>query len=110
MQARRVLILVVGLGAALNAVLWGVVLFLFPQDNPAAILHYSFDTGIDFIGEGSHITALPLMGAFLLVANTILGLAVQRTDRLAAGVVYSTIPLLQVVLLGAFYLLWHVNR
>lgn len=97
------------LGAAGVGGLWWLVLTFFPHDDPVAILHYSSDVGIDFIGEGMHITALPQIGLLVLIMNTVLGLAVVRADRRAALLLWSAIPVVAIILLGAFYFLWRIN-
>jgi len=101
--------LFLGVSAGMNVLLWGLVSFVFPKDQPAAILHYSVDMGIDFVGQGSQIIMLPLMGTLLLVVNIVLGLAVWQADKRAAWVLWSVLPFWQVILLGVFYLLWRVN-
>src|SRR5687768_8522230 len=94
--------------AVLNAVLWFLAMRVFPHETPAAVLHYSIDVGIDFVGEGTQITSLPLLGLLLLVFNTVLGIALLRADQRASWVLWCTMPILQVLLLIAFYLLWRV--
>jgi len=97
------------LAIALNVTLWILTAQLFPQESTAAILHYSTELGIDFIGEGSHIATLPRIGATLIIVNLILGFAIASADRRASWVLWSSLPLFQLILLGAFYLLWRIN-
>ena len=108
-HGRKLAGVVLGAGVILNAVLWGLVWLIFPKDLPAAILHYNVDIGIDFVGEGSQIIMLPLMGTMLLAVNAVLGLAVWQADKRASWLLWSVLPFWQVVLLAAFYLLWRVN-
>lgn len=100
---------VLGLSLLLNILLWFIALKLFPHDRAASILHYSTDLGIDFIGEGSNITALPRIGLFLLLFNILLGFVVLGIERRAAWLLWLTTPWLQLILLGAIYFLWKIN-
>ncbi|MEX2054978.1 MAG: hypothetical protein WD972_02250 [Candidatus Andersenbacteria bacterium] len=93
----------------LNGILWYGALELFPADDPAAVLHYSIDVGIDFIGESRQITTLPLIGLSLIIFNFIVGLALARADVRTSWVLWSICPVAQIILLVAFYLLWKVN-
>ena len=95
--------------AAAQAALWVVTQRFFPHDDPVAVLHYSTDLGVDFIGQGSNILALPQIGLLVLVMNGVLGLAVLRADRRATAVLWGMIPVIHVVLMGAFYFLWRIN-
>ncbi|MBI4021846.1 MAG: hypothetical protein HY372_00655 [Candidatus Andersenbacteria bacterium] len=93
-----------------NAALWAAVFTLFPHGEPAAILHYSIDVGIDFIGAGQQIIMLPAIGAALAVGNTVLGAALSRAQPATAKLLWYTTPLLQIILLGSFILIWQANR
>lgn len=94
----------------LNTALWLQTSLFFAHDNPTAILHYSIDVGIDFIGPGKQIIVLPLAGLLLLIGNTALGAGVKRADVKAAYVLWSAIPAFQIILQGAFILIWLVNQ
>jgi hypothetical protein len=99
------------LGGSVGCLLvtWWMALKYFPDNDPAAVLHYSIDLGIDFVGEGKQIVALPQIGTTLLGFNTILGMILYRADRRAAWLLWVTIPVIQVILLGATWLLWRAN-
>lgn len=99
------------LGASLfiNIVLWLLVLLVFPHNNPTAILHYSIDIGIDFIGASKQIIVLPVTGLIILFGNTALGAALWRTDAKTAWIFWSVIPSIQLILLGSFILIWQAN-
>jgi len=98
-----------GTSLALNTVLWVLVLVLFPRNDPATVLHYSIDIGIDLIGEGKQIIVLPATGLIILVGNSLLGAALQRHNPTTAWIIWGTIPILQVILLGSFVLIWQAN-
>jgi multidrug transporter EmrE-like cation transporter len=83
---------------------------MFAHDNPTAILHYSIDVGIDFIGQGKQIIVLPLAGLLLLIGNTVLGAALKRADIRSAYILWASIPIIQIILQGAFILIWQVNQ
>lgn len=108
-QLQKLLVGLVLLGAALNAGLWYAAMKIFPQDDPAAVLHYSIDVGIDFIGEGKQIIALPLIGSLILIMNTVVGLALARADLRTSWILWSISPIAQIILAAAFYLLWRIN-
>lgn len=93
----------------LNGLLWVGALVLFPRTAPAAVLHYSIDVGIDFIGEGKQIIVLPVAGAAILVGNALLGWLLRRTDPSAAYIAWGMVPAAQVLLLAAFALIWRAN-
>lgn len=94
----------------LNIALWLQASLMFSHDNPAAILHYSIDVGIDFIGQGKQIIVLPLIGFLLLIGNTVLGVGLKRADIRSAYILWSAIPVIQLILQGAFILIWQVNQ
>ena len=96
-------------GIILNAVLWILVFTLFDKSNPTAVLHYSVDIGIDFVGEGIRIVTLPLIGSLILFLNGSLGLLLYPTEARLSWVFWSVIPVIQLILLGSFLLLLHIN-
>lgn len=95
--------------SAINVAMWIVALRFFPRQNLTAILHYSIDAGVDFVGEGQHITVLPLLGSTLLVLNLIIGFAVVKADKAAAWVLWSSMPLVQLCLSVGLIFLWRIN-
>jgi hypothetical protein len=97
------------LSVVMNATLWFLAMTSFPHSEPAAVLHYSTEIGIDFIGEGSLITVLPLIGSIILVGNVLVGLLLKRADNRAAWILWSVPLVAQIVLFVAFYLLWRIN-
>jgi hypothetical protein len=92
----------------LNIALWIFAVSLFPQ-HEAAVLHYSVNVGIDFIGEGQQIIILPLIGLLALIGNSILGAAIYKTDITSAWLAWGTAPVIQLILIGAFFLIWRAN-
>jgi hypothetical protein len=105
---KRPVVVMMLIGVVLNAVLWLFSLFGFPKHD-VAILHYSVDVGIDFIGEGKQIIVLPAIGLLILVGNYILGSAVYKADKSSAWLVWSTAPIIQLILISAFFLIWRAN-
>jgi hypothetical protein len=105
----RPLVLTIALSIALNITLWMLVLFLFPASD-AAVLHYSIGIGIDFIGSTRQIYLLPAIGLIVLFGNTLLGITIKNTDIRSAWLLWSIIPPVHIVLLGAFVLIWWINQ
>lgn len=105
----RILWLLIGGGIGINALLWLLSFLLFPQESPAAILHYSIGIGIDFVGEGGKIIMLPVIGTIFIIVNTLVGYAVRSISYRAAWMVFISIPLVQLILLAAFAFLWRIN-
>jgi hypothetical protein len=103
-------LLVVGLSIGFNFLLWMLTLTLFDRTNPTAVLHYSVDLGIDFVGQGINIITLPIIGSVILVCNTALGFFLRGVERRLAWILWVTIPLVQLILLISFVLLWRVNE
>jgi len=93
----------------LNAVLWALVLAMFPRNSPAVVMHYSIDVGIDFIGEGKQIIMLPIAGLVIAGINMQVGWLLRRSDPGSAYVAWAMGPIAQVLLLGAFALIWRAN-
>jgi len=108
-KQNRVPALIISSSLILNAVLWLLVLLLFPHDSGTAVLHYNTDVGIDFIGPSAQITMLPTAGLLLLIGNSLLGAALQRADKRATWVLWGSLPVLQLILLGSFILVWQAN-
>jgi hypothetical protein len=101
--------LAAGAALALNAVLWWLVWRFFPLGSPVAVLHYTVGGGIDFIGNGEQIKALPLVGLALLAVNLALGFMIVRASEAAAWIFWSSLPVIQVILGAAFIILWRFN-
>lgn len=102
-------ILIVLLGLLLNGILWLLVALTFPQQSPAAVLHYTVGIGIDFIGPGSHILRLPIIGSFLLLFNVVIAFGVNKASRRAAWIFIAAIPVIQLLLLMVYMTLWNLN-
>ena len=92
-----------------NVVLWVLALRVFPSTSAAAILHYSASIGVDFIGESSHIVALPQVATTIFVLNAVLGAAIWATDQRSAWLLWLAVPLTHAILIGAFVLLYYIN-
>ena len=92
-----------------NVVLWVLALRVFPSTSAAAILHYSASIGVDFIGESSHIIALPQVASTIFVLNAVLGAAIWATDQRSAWLLWLAVPLTHAILIGAFVLLYYIN-
>lgn len=101
--------LIVGMSALLNALLWLVVVVVFPRDTTTAILHYNSLIGIDFVGEGQQIMVLPVAALLIVIVNTVLGIAIYRADERAAWLVWSIMPVVQAIFLASFYFIWQQN-
>lgn len=95
--------------ALLNAVLWVLILTKFDRSNPATVLHYSVDVGIDYIGEGGRVTTLPIIGLSMLVLNSLLGWLLFKTEPRISWQVWAVTPIVQLVLLLSIVLLITVN-
>lgn len=93
----------------LNAALWILVLIKFDRTNPATVLHYSVDVGIDYIGEGGRIITLPIIGFSMLLLNSLLGWLLFKTEPRVAWQLWAVTPLLQLLLLLSAVLLITVN-
>lgn len=104
---RPAIIMMLG-GAFLNVTLWLLAIFMFPQHD-VAVLHYSVDVGIDFIGAGRQIIVLPAIGLLVLIGNNLLGLAIYRTDNSSAWLAWSSATIIQLILISAFFLIWQAN-
>ncbi len=105
----RPLVSLVAVSAALNAGLWLAALRFFDRESAGIVLHYSVDVGIDFVGQGEHITVLPLTGTILLLLNLVVGFAATNADARVSWVLWSTMPLFQVILAAAFFFIWRIN-
>lgn len=101
--------LLAGSSLLLNAVAWGIA-GLFPLHESAAILHYTSTVGIDFVGEGRHIMVLPAAGLLIAVCNLAVGWLIVRADARTAWVLWSAIPIVQVLLIIALLFLKSLNR
>lgn len=95
--------------ALLNMALWVLALNLFDRSNPAAVLHYSVDVGIDYIGEGSRVIMLPVIGLCMLAINVLLGWLLYKTEPRLAWQLWAILPVLQFFLLLSAALLITVN-
>ncbi|MDA1169490.1 MAG: hypothetical protein O3A36_04080 [bacterium] len=100
---------IAGTSVLLNILLWLIVLITFPKSSPNAILHYTAGVGIDFIGNGWQIITLPSIGAFLICVNIILARYVRNTSRIAFWILWMSMPLLQILLLGTYGILLSFN-
>ncbi|MCH8748725.1 hypothetical protein IH781_03155 [Patescibacteria group bacterium] len=106
---RSPLALIITVTILLNGTLWAITSQYFTADDPTAILHYSAQLGIDYIGATAWISRIPLIAWLLLVFNISLGVAVGEADRRASWVLWGVMPIIQAILIAALYLLWRVN-
>lgn len=93
----------------LNGITWGIAV-LFPRHESATILHYTSSVGIDFVGEGRHIIVLPAAGALVLVLNLLVGRIIANTDERTAWILWSTVPVIQIILGASLIFLLSLNR
>ena len=94
---------------ALNSLLWVAVLVLFPKSSPTTILHYTAGVGIDFVGEGWQIVTLPAMGTLLIIVNVVLARLVLSASSYAFWVLWLAMPMLQVLLIVTYGILFGLN-
>ena len=95
--------------ALCNAALWVLILTKFDRSNPATVLHYSVDVGIDYIGEGGRVMTLPIIGLSILVLNWLLGWLLFKTEPRISWQLWAVTPVVQLVLLLSAVLLVTVN-
>ncbi len=93
----------------LNIALWILVQFTFPKDVPVAVLHYSVGFGIDVIGEGGQIMTLPILGLILLIANTVIAGIVKRASAVAFWMFWMTSPIIQLILIASYTVIYRIN-
>jgi len=103
-----IFIIVILSAVVLNLALWLLAVFAFPQHD-TAILHYSIDVGIDFIGQRQQIIVLPIIGLCILIGNLLLGWAIHHTHSMSAWLLWSITPIVQLILIGSFLLIWQAN-
>ena len=101
--------IVVIISFALNIILWLIVLITFPKDSPNAVLHYTAGVGVDFIGKGWQIITLPSIGALLMVVNIIMAQYIKRTSEIAFWILWTSMPCMQIILLGTYSILLSFN-
>lgn len=94
----------------LNGLAWFVATKLFPVESSAAILHYNTSVGIDFIGAGNQITAIPMIGAALMIGNLLLAALLRRVSQQAATMFWACLPLNQAILLVSLLLILRLNK
>lgn len=104
----RPVLLIASLGLFLNLASW-VLIFAFPLHESAAILHYTSTVGIDFVGEGKLIIALPATGALILALNLIVGRLIVDQDSRTAWLLWGAAPLVQIILIMALLFLQSLN-
>lgn len=105
-----IILIVVTISILLNAITWGIVVYVFPDDRVAAILHYNTSVGIDFIGEGNQIKVIPWIGTALLAGNIMLALFLRTSSRRAAAMFWVILPIIEAVLLVAVVLILRLNQ
>lgn len=103
------LIICVASAILIDAISWLVAIYFFPTQRSAAILHYNTSVGIDFIGVGSQITVIPIIGAALILANILLAFLLKRVSQQAAAMFWASLPLIQIILLGSLLLILRLN-
>lgn len=94
---------------ALNIALWLLALVFFPNNNPAAILHYNALSGVDFIGTSSSIITLPLIGFIIIIVNGLLAWRLKPASARAVWLLWGAAGVVQVILIVAVSLLWRLN-
>jgi len=92
---------------ALNALLFALLLFSYP-DLPAAIpLHYDMAGQVDRIGPRSELFTLPVIASVTLAMNGVIGMIFYRRERMISYLAWSGAAVVQ----GLFLLaLWNIIR
>lgn len=97
------------LGAVLNVFSWGTAAWLFPRQEENVILHFSEGIGVDFVGEGAKIFALPTLGLIVLVLNAVLAFVLKKSEPALQWLLLFVIPLAQLIILASLIFLWRQN-
>ncbi|GEM_PF-2183000 len=97
----RLLINFIGIGLALNIVLWIMMSVQIPAGSGEIPLHYLANFGIDIWGEPSQLYALAGIGLVVLATNVVLGILIYRAERLAARILAAGAAMVQLILLVA---------
>lgn len=108
-RIQREVLIVIGAGILINSVVWLIAVPFSAQHPETTVLHYNIDVGVDLVGESKQIITLPITGGVILLVNSILGILLYRADKRTAWILWSIIPLAQIILVGAVALLWRIN-
>lgn len=85
------------------------MLTTFPKNDPSAILHYTAGVGIDFVGNPWQIFVLPSMGLVMLLLNALLGRFVRGVNEVAFWIFWTSMPILEGMLIGVYIMLLRLN-
>lgn len=93
-----------------NGLAWLIAWRMFPRADSAAILHYTSNVGIDFIGQGNSIISLPVIGLFIIVFNSLLSATTYRADSRTTWLFSAGSLLVQFLLILTLLFLWRINQ
>lgn len=94
----------------LNLILWLLAWRASSLLPPASVLHYNTAIGIDFIGSGSELFTLPVIGSILLVGNSLIAALLRHTAPRAIWILLAGSVIVQILLLVSLALIWQSNQ
>lgn len=94
-----------GVGLFINLVGWAYLLInVRPQENPI-FLHYNIYYGVDLIGDWYQIFLMPLAGSIVFLVHLVLSRELYSRDRVLGYILIGITIVLEIIILGASYLL-----
>lgn len=98
-----------GTALLLHLGVWGwLAFYIRPQEEPI-FLHYNVLFGVDLTGEWYYVFSLPLVGAFVIIVNSVLAWFLYTKDSFASYVLLTTTVIVHVFLVIVAALLVFLN-
>lgn len=99
----------------INVTLWGALYFKlhnfsYVSESGQVALHYNIYFGIDSIGPWYKVFILPILGAFIIIFNNIVGYIFYLQEKLLSYLLIFSQTILQVILFvaGIFVILLNI--
>jgi hypothetical protein len=97
------------LAIVLNIALWIWLFIQFPPTSDTVFLHYNVLFGVDLIGAWWRVLWVPILGAFIILLNTVVGWFSFAYDQFIATLCLVVCVAVQLLLYPAVYVLIFLN-
>lgn len=101
--------LLLAVGALMNAVIWGWLLWQIRPQEQLLFLHYNVLFGVDRIGPWWRVFELPLIGLLVLLVNALIGWYFFEKDKTVGYILNVVTIVAHVYLAVGAYLLVFLN-
>ncbi len=105
--------IIFGISLVINFGIWAFLYMKFSRlgsSGDIIPLHYNIYFGVDLVGEWKKVFVVPLAGAFFILINFLVSDIVYLRDRVIGYFLAGTGLFIQIILLGASFMVVMINQ